>query len=208
MKAAKLFRWEAAHRLPWYDGPCSHLHGHSYRMLVEVEGTPDERGMLIDFKDLKALVGPLVKAWDHATLVGQDDRALYDACQALGTKLFVFPFDTTSENLCRYVADYLRDQAADVLAEQGITRVTIRLNETETCYAEHVGDLAPPHHEHAGAHAQEAHHPAPGQPQHAPQHPAQHVVPPQPIQPSEVPMPGQAPDYAPGATSADPAWRS
>jgi 6-pyruvoyltetrahydropterin/6-carboxytetrahydropterin synthase len=143
MKAAKWFKWEAAHRLPWHEGPCKHLHGHSYRMRVEVEGTPDERGMLIDFQHLKTIIGPLVDAWDHSTLIGQDDRVLYDACQMIGSKHYVFPYDTTSENLCRYVGEFLQDQATDMLADLGVRSVTIRLQETETCYAETTVDIAP-----------------------------------------------------------------
>ncbi|MCI0411024.1 MAG: 6-carboxytetrahydropterin synthase, partial [Acidobacteria bacterium] len=29
MILSKRFRFEAAHRLPRYEGPCYHLHGHS-----------------------------------------------------------------------------------------------------------------------------------------------------------------------------------
>lgn len=136
MKAAKHFRWESAHRLPWHQGLCRNLHGHSYRMCVELEGDPGSRGMLIDFQELKRALAPLVDAWDHATLVARDDADLLAAVQSLGSKHFVLPFDTTSENLCRYVADYLGTEALDVLVLHGIDTVRVRLHETETCYAE------------------------------------------------------------------------
>ncbi len=73
MKIAKRFRWEAAHRLPWHEGLCRNLHGHSYRMTVELEGEPDARGMVLDFKHLKRVLKPLVDAWDHAILVAESD---------------------------------------------------------------------------------------------------------------------------------------
>ena len=138
MRVAKEFRWEAAHRLPWHEGPCRHLHGHSYRMSVMLDGTPDERGMLMDFKHLKRLVQPLVDAWDHATLVAETDAALHEALERLGVRTFVFPFDTTSENLCAYVADHLVREGAEVLRAHGVTHVGVRLRETDTCYAEAV----------------------------------------------------------------------
>ena len=137
MKVAKRFRWEAAHRLPWHTGGCQHLHGHSYRMRVELEGETGEHGMVIDFKEIKRVLAPLVDAWDHATLVADYDEPLREAVEQLGSKYAVLPFDTTSENMCRYVADYLTTEAADVLQRHGIERVRVRIHETETCYAEH-----------------------------------------------------------------------
>ena len=135
MKVAKRFRWEGAHRLPWHTGGCQHLHGHSYTMVVELEGAPDERGMLIDFKEVKRVLRPLVEAWDHATLVAEGDRALRDALTALGSKHFVLPYDSTSENLCQYAADYLGMEGREVLHEHGVTTIRVTVQETETCYA-------------------------------------------------------------------------
>ncbi|GIV03610.1 MAG: 6-carboxy-5,6,7,8-tetrahydropterin synthase [Fimbriimonadales bacterium] len=136
MKASKRFRWEAAHRLPWHTGGCQNLHGHSYEMWVELEGTPDDRGMLIDFKDIKKVMGPLVEAWDHAVLVADYDAELKQAIEILGSKHFVFPYDTTSENMCRYVADYLGHEALDVLLSHNISSIRVKVLETETCFAE------------------------------------------------------------------------
>lgn len=136
MKVAKRFRWEAAHRLPWHEGACRHLHGHSYRLMVELTGTPDARGMLIDFKHLKRLVTPLVDRFDHATLVAEDDAPLRAALEQLDSKHVVLPFDATAENLCTYVVDHLGRTGYAVLADHGVTHVRARLWETETCYAD------------------------------------------------------------------------
>lgn len=136
MKVAKVFRWEGAHRLPWHEGGCQNLHGHSYRMVVEVEGEPDERGMVIDFQAIKTVLNPLVQAWDHAVLVADDDTELRQAMELLGTRHFILPFDSTSENLCTFVIDYLCRQGYDTLARHHVTTVRVRVQETETCYAE------------------------------------------------------------------------
>lgn len=136
MKVAKRFRWEAAHRLPWHEGLCRNLHGHSYRLTVELEGEPDARGMLIDFKHLKAVVKPLVDAFDHALLVSADDDELRGLAAQTDWKVVVLPFDTTSENLAAHVAERLATEAADVLRAHRIHTVRTRLAETETCYAE------------------------------------------------------------------------
>jgi len=144
MKIAKRFRWEAAHRLPWHAGDCCHLHGHSYRMMVEVEGTPDDRGMLLDFKHLKRVLKPLVDRMDHATLVAENDTELRAALDALDTKQVVLPFDSTAENLAAFVADHLVTEARDVLQDHNVTDVRVQVWETETCYAETAVPVAVP----------------------------------------------------------------
>jgi 6-pyruvoyltetrahydropterin/6-carboxytetrahydropterin synthase len=136
MTVAKRFRWEAAHRLPWHDGPCDNLHGHSYRMTVELDGAPDERGMLIDFQDLKRALKPLVDAWDHSILVAETDEELLQIAQQTGWRHAVLPCDTTAENLSAYVAKYLCAEAGEMLRTNDVDTVRVRLAETETCYAE------------------------------------------------------------------------
>ena len=136
MKVAKRFRWEGAHRLPWHQGSCANLHGHSYRMVVELEGKPDERGMLIDFKEIKRVLGPLVDAFDHATLVAESDEELLDVIRAMEWKHHVLPFDSTSENLASYVIDYLGRNGYESLVRHDVSTIRVRLEETETCYAE------------------------------------------------------------------------
>ncbi len=136
MKVAKKFHWEAAHRLPWHEGDCKNLHGHSYRMIVELEGEPDERGMLMDFKILKRILMPLIDQWDHATMIAESDAQLLDLIRQTGWKHVVLPADTTSENLCRFVSDYLIAEAGDELKKHRVKAVRTRIFETETSYAE------------------------------------------------------------------------
>ena len=54
-------------------------------MVVEVVGEPDERGMVIDFQEIKKVLNPLVEAWDHAVLVADQDTELRQAIELLGT---------------------------------------------------------------------------------------------------------------------------
>ncbi|MCD8199066.1 MAG: 6-carboxytetrahydropterin synthase QueD [Phascolarctobacterium sp.] len=65
----KKFDFDAAHYLPSYNGKCEQLHGHTYKLLVRVEGTPDEEGMVIDFIKLKEIVKEKVLVHlDHSCL--------------------------------------------------------------------------------------------------------------------------------------------
>lgn len=67
MICLKEFDFDAAHFLPNYNGKCEHLHGHTYKLVVKVEGTPDHEGMVLDFVRFKNLVKELVVSkLDHA----------------------------------------------------------------------------------------------------------------------------------------------
>ena len=64
----KSFTFESAHRLPKTpEGhKCRRLHGHSFKVDVEVEGEVDEEaGWLIDYGDIKAAFQPLWRELDH-----------------------------------------------------------------------------------------------------------------------------------------------
>lgn len=136
MKVSKKFRWEGAHRLPWHEGGCQNLHGHSYVLWVELEGQPDGRGMLIDFKVIKHIVKDLIEDWDHATLVDKKDTKLVEALNFLGSKRYELDFDSTSENLCKFVTDHILEKGSEHLTNYKIEKITVRLQETESCYAE------------------------------------------------------------------------
>lgn len=52
--------FDSAHFLSGYQGKCANLHGHTWRIDVEIaseqlEWEGEKRGMLLDFNDLKKL---------------------------------------------------------------------------------------------------------------------------------------------------------
>lgn len=54
--------FSAAHFLPGYDGPCSTIHGHTWRVEVWLKGDIDpETGMVADFRQVRELI----KELDH-----------------------------------------------------------------------------------------------------------------------------------------------
>ncbi len=66
----KEYWFEAAHFIYNHPGKCRNLHGHSYKLFVSVEGTPDATtGMIIDFDDLsKVVVDKVIARLDHRFL--------------------------------------------------------------------------------------------------------------------------------------------
>lgn len=62
----KEFEFDAAHNLINYHGKCERLHGHTYKLVVKLSGTPDEEDMIYDFVDLKNLVKEnILEEFDH-----------------------------------------------------------------------------------------------------------------------------------------------
>jgi len=74
-RVAKEINFCYGHRLLNYDGKCKHLHGHNGRAVVTLEGRElDERGMLVDFSDVKLQIGQWIDDnLDHRMLLHRDD---------------------------------------------------------------------------------------------------------------------------------------
>ena len=137
MKIAKEFRWEMGHRLQFHNGKCKNLHGHSYKLLVEVEGNVEGYGMVMDYYDMKKVIGPIVDELDHSFMVNKNDPKLLSVLEKLNSQKIVVDFETTAENLCGYFLQKIKQ--ANLPAN--ISRVMVKVFETENTYAEDELDL-------------------------------------------------------------------
>lgn len=63
------FKFSAAHFLIFPDGSAERLHGHNYRVFVEVGAGLSEHGLVIDFKMIKPVVRDLVDSLDEHWIV-------------------------------------------------------------------------------------------------------------------------------------------
>jgi 6-pyruvoyltetrahydropterin/6-carboxytetrahydropterin synthase len=139
IRVTKEFRFEMAHVLMGYDGPCKNIHGHSYGLKVTVAGTPiDEKGhpklgMVIDFGDLKRIVNEaVVDVFDHALLLNKDMPAeIAGNLQKNFNKVILVDYQPTSELM---VADFA-ERIRSLLPEQ-LELKHLLLRETATAYAE------------------------------------------------------------------------
>ncbi len=132
MKIAKEFTWEMGHRLPEHFGKCKNIHGHSYKMLVEFEGTVDDNGMIMDYYDVKKVIEPLVEAMDHSFMVYKDDPVVLEFLEKLNSKKIIVGFQSTVENITVYVLNEIKKTALP----KNITKVKVRVCETPDDYAE------------------------------------------------------------------------
>jgi len=132
MKIAKEFTWEMGHRLPFHSGKCKNLHGHSYKLMVELTGDPDKNGMIMDYYDLKKIVEPVLDELDHSFMVYKNDKEVIDALEKLNSRKVVVDFETTAENICIYLLNKIKSTRLP----QNIHSIKVRVLETENSYAE------------------------------------------------------------------------
>jgi len=66
--------FDATHYTKGVKGKCMNLHGHTFRVNVEVEGEADpETGFVIDFSILKKIVKEVIEEYDHKVIVPKKD---------------------------------------------------------------------------------------------------------------------------------------
>lgn len=116
------------HRLLNYEGKCKHLHGHNGRAVITIESeTLDERGMVLDFSDIKRVVSNWIdENLDHRMILCRDDPAR-SSLEQLGEPLFLVDENPTAENIAKLIFDFTKSQ--------GFPIVEVRLWETPRCFA-------------------------------------------------------------------------
>ncbi len=121
------------HRLLNYDGKCKHLHGHNGRAIITLESENlDDRGMVIDFSDIKKVVSRWIDDHlDHRMILQQQDPVV-PVLQEMGEPLFLIDSNPTAENIARLIHEFA--------ASQGFPIVQTQLWETPNCFATYCAD--------------------------------------------------------------------
>ena len=104
------------HRLLNYDGKCKYLHGHNGRAAITIESPElDERGMVVDFTEIKRLVSDWIdENLDHRMILRRDDPAR-SALEKLGEPLYLIDVNPTAENIARLIHNYARRQGFPIV---------------------------------------------------------------------------------------------
>ena len=107
----------AAHRLEGSGGKCESLHGHNFRVTLEVSGNQlDDTGMLMDFGELKKVLRTVLAQLDHSDL---NEHPAFT-----GTS-------PSSENIARFIWG----EVSDAIDLKTVKVVSVTVNESETAAA-------------------------------------------------------------------------
>ena len=113
--------FSSGHYLRNYHGKCENPHGHNYRVFVTLIGAElDQAGLLLDFKQLKHVMRPVVDRLDHQMINDLEP--------------FNEELNPSAENLARY----FYQQTSSQLLEMTGGRVRVKdctLYETDTSFA-------------------------------------------------------------------------
>lgn len=135
-RIGKEFTFEAAHRLQNHEGQCYNLHGHSYRVFVDIEGIEVQtegaaKGMLFDFGVLSEWWRPIEASLDHKTILEAGDPLIDRLTDYV--VMFVVDWTPTAEN----IAEWIRANLWQWLHETvGNFVVRVRVYETAKSWAE------------------------------------------------------------------------
>ncbi|TAJ25414.1 MAG: 6-carboxytetrahydropterin synthase [Planctomycetota bacterium] len=140
------FKFSAAHFLIFEDGSAERLHGHNYRVYVEIEARLSQHGLVIDFKQVKPVVRELVDELDEHWLVPGEHAELRHAEREDGSievryrerryvapreDVIVLPINNTSaENFATWLARELQRRLAARFADLVVQRLRVAVEET------------------------------------------------------------------------------
>ncbi|HPF15297.1 MAG: 6-carboxytetrahydropterin synthase [Planctomycetes bacterium] len=139
-------KFSAAHFLIFPDGSTERLHGHNYRVFVELEAGLDEFGLVIDFQRIKPVVRELCDYLDehwllpehhpvlsiHARPDGVTEVRYKDLFYAApSTDVIALPINnTSSENLATWIGRELRERLRERFPQAPIQNLRVAVEET------------------------------------------------------------------------------
>ena len=137
IQITKIFYFEMAHAIAGYEGPCRHIHGHSYVLHVTIKSANVQDdylpapGMIFDFKQLKSIVNNgIIQQLDHKLVLSKEFLAGYKG-NINGENLVIWQMEPTAENMLIYIQRSVKN-----LLPEGIRLAALKLFETKDSYAE------------------------------------------------------------------------
>ena len=113
--------FDSAHFLKGYEGKCSNLHGHRWRVVAYVKAEclredVQRRGMVEDFGDIQGALKELCDELDHCFIYeeGSLREETVAALKAEDFRLETVPFRPTAENMAKYIFEVLSRQGFEM----------------------------------------------------------------------------------------------
>lgn len=118
---SKEFTFDAAHHLHCYNGKCKNLHGHTYKVIFGISGFVDDRGIMMDFVDIKDI-------WKNQIEIFLDHKYLNETLP---------PMNTSAENMVVWIYEKMKETLETSSEKYDGARVEfVRLYETPTSFSE------------------------------------------------------------------------
>ena len=144
--AKDYLKFSAAHFLIFPDGSAERLHGHNYKVFVELHTELDEHGLVVNFKEIKPLVRALCDELDEHLLIpglhpvltvepvdsgAMEIRYRERIYRIPADEVIVLPISNTSaENLAAWFGRSLRERMHPVWPQLGVRCLSVGVEET------------------------------------------------------------------------------
>ena len=113
--------FDSAHFLAGYQGKCGNIHGHRWKVIVQIQSESlredqQQRGMCIDFSDLKDDLKEQADYFDHALIIvkGSLREKTLEALREEGFSILEVDFRPTAENFAKYFYQEFEKKGYDV----------------------------------------------------------------------------------------------
>lgn len=112
--------FDSAHFLARYNGKCRNIHGHRWRVVIEIAGENLDDGMVVDFTDIKAALKALTDNLDHSLVMEKDTLKpqTYECLVDEGFRIMIMDFRPTAENFAKYFFDEIKNKGFNIRAAE------------------------------------------------------------------------------------------
>ena len=112
--------FDSAHFLARYNGKCRNIHGHRWRVVIEIAGKNLDDGMVVDFTDIKAALKALTDNLDHSLVMEKDTlkSQTYECLVDEGFRIMIMDFRPTAENFAKYFFDEIKNKGFNIRAAE------------------------------------------------------------------------------------------
>lgn len=112
--------FDSAHFLARYNGKCRNIHGHRWRVVIEIAGENLDDGMVVDFTDIKAALKALTDNLDHSLVMEKDTLKpqTYECLVDEGFRIIIMDFRPTAENFAKYFFDEIKNKGFNIRAAE------------------------------------------------------------------------------------------
>lgn len=122
-KVKSQIEFDMAHYLSGYNGKCSNLHGHRYKLIVSIKSETlhqegQLKGMVDDFGNIKAKLKEIENLFDHKLVIENNEEGLLVAEKLKelpnSFDVLLVPYRPTAEEMSRDIFHKLKAMGLDV----------------------------------------------------------------------------------------------
>ena len=108
-------QFDMAHYLSGYNGKCSNIHGHRYKVIAtlireKLQSEGQEIGMLIDFGEFKKKLKEVAEIFDHKLVIERNEEGIKIKESMENFDILLVDYRPTAEEMSRHIYRLLKER--------------------------------------------------------------------------------------------------